>query len=395
MKRLLNYLAGVAIAALLFSGGLAQAQSNPTLYTFESAISCNWLYTLGHVPVDPEYHIVNDDPFPFGDTQNFEVYSTPTSIEITRSDAGSDLFADWSVISGLQPIAVIVSGDFNDTNWNAYVYDPTLAADTRLHNGGLLETDAEDIQFMKFCFAPPEPPGGGCTLTQGYWKTHSEYGPAPYDDTWAELPNGADTPFFDTPVSWYEMFHTPPRGGNKYISLAHQWMAATLNGLADADLSEVASEMADAQTLLDDYDGDWDNPRGYSRDIRDQMNALANTLDDYNNGNIGPGHCDDGGRIGESATATGDPQTFMRTTAYPNPFNPRSQFELSVIEEQQVSAELFNMLGQRVATLFNGTVQVGQTQQVTIDGSNLPSGMYLVRITGERFADTFRVTLLK
>lgn len=28
---------------------------------------------------------------------------------------------------------------------------------------------------------------GGCTLTQGYWKTHSRYGPAPYDTTWAKV----------------------------------------------------------------------------------------------------------------------------------------------------------------------------------------------------------------
>ena len=33
------------------------------------------------------------------------------------------------------------------------------------------------------------PPGQEtvCTRTQGYWKTHSEYGPAEYDETWNEL----------------------------------------------------------------------------------------------------------------------------------------------------------------------------------------------------------------
>ena len=34
----------------------------------------------------------------------------------------------------------------------------------------------------------------GCTYTQGYWKTHSRYGPAPYDTTWAKV--GEDTPFY-------------------------------------------------------------------------------------------------------------------------------------------------------------------------------------------------------
>ena len=36
----------------------------------------------------------------------------------------------------------------------------------------------------------------GYTLTHGYWKTHSSYGPAPYDDTWALVsPIGEDTQF--------------------------------------------------------------------------------------------------------------------------------------------------------------------------------------------------------
>ena len=35
------------------------------------------------------------------------------------------------------------------------------------------------------------PCAGGCTLTQGYWKTHSLRGPAPYDDAWLLVgPNG-------------------------------------------------------------------------------------------------------------------------------------------------------------------------------------------------------------
>ena len=62
------------------------------------------------------------------------------------------------------------------------------------------------------------PCDGGCTLTPGYWKTHSEYGPAPYDDTWALMPAGADTPFFGTGVSYYEMLWTEPQGG------FHMWM---------------------------------------------------------------------------------------------------------------------------------------------------------------------------
>ena len=49
--------------------------------------------------------------------------------------------------------------------------------------------------------------GDGCTLTPGYWKTHSDYGPAPYDETWAEIggeipPCEENTPFFNSGKSY-------------------------------------------------------------------------------------------------------------------------------------------------------------------------------------------------
>ncbi len=89
------------------------------------------------------------------------------------------------------------------------------------------------------------------------------------------------------------------------------------------------------------------------------------------------------------------PGSHLISSAYPNPFNPQSQFTLAVAQEQQVTAELFNTLGQRVAVLFQGTVEANQAQQLTIDGAGLASGMYVVRVNGERFADAFSVTLLK
>ena len=89
------------------------------------------------------------------------------------------------------------------------------------------------------------------------------------------------------------------------------------------------------------------------------------------------------------------PGTHLITSAYPNPFNPQSQFTLAVAQDQVVTAELFNTLGQRVAVLFNGTVEANQAQLVTIDGAGLASGVYVVRVTGERFSDALSVTLLK
>ena len=68
----------------------------------------------------------------------------------------------------------------------------------------------------------------GCTLTQGYWKTHSVLGPAKKaDPTWA-LVGGPNATFFLSGQTWYQVFWTAPKG-NAYYILAHQYEAAKLN----------------------------------------------------------------------------------------------------------------------------------------------------------------------
>lgn len=125
----------------------------------------------------------------------------------------------------------------------------------------------------------------GCTLTQGYWKTHSSYGPARFDDTWALLPQGADTAFFGSGLSWYSAFWTAPRG-NAYWILAHQFAAATLNGLNGADTSVVAAELTAAEALLSST-----TPSTFPASDAATARQLAGALDAYNNGVTGPGHC--------------------------------------------------------------------------------------------------------
>jgi len=136
-----------------------------------------------------------------------------------------------------------------------------------------------------------QPTGEDCTLTQGYWKTHSEYGPAPYDDTW-DAKDGGDAEFFETGFSYYEILITPPKGGNAYIQLAHQWIAAELNQIGGASIpSDVLDAFNQAEGLLIQYENEVSIPKR-SAD-RDLAIDLAGLLDDYNNGLVGPGHCPD------------------------------------------------------------------------------------------------------
>ena len=89
------------------------------------------------------------------------------------------------------------------------------------------------------------------------------------------------------------------------------------------------------------------------------------------------------------------PEAFLVSKTNPNPVNPEASFSFGVKQSQQVSVELFNVLGQRVLELYQGTPAAGVTQTIRIDGSGLQSGMYLLRVFGERFVDTQTITLIK
>lgn len=130
----------------------------------------------------------------------------------------------------------------------------------------------------------------GCTLTQGYWKTHSDRGPAPYDDGWKAIgPAEEDTAFFISGKTYYEVFWTPP-AGNAYYNLAHQYIAATLNKLNGAGTtSDVDAALAAATAFFQAKTPS----SSLTRAERNQVLAWASTLDRYNNGLIGPGHCDE------------------------------------------------------------------------------------------------------
>ena len=126
----------------------------------------------------------------------------------------------------------------------------------------------------------------GCSLTQGYWRTHSHRGPAPYDDTWALItPAGADSPFFLSGKTYYQVMWTPSSYG-AYYQLAKQYIAAVLNGLNGADTSAVQAQITQATAMFQTY-----TPSQVKGGIKTSFLSLAAALAAYNEGLTGPGHC--------------------------------------------------------------------------------------------------------
>lgn len=132
------------------------------------------------------------------------------------------------------------------------------------------------------------PCASSCTLTQGYWKTHSQLGPAPYDAAWQNIgPLQEQTVFFLSGATWHQVFWTAPRG-NAYYNLAHQYMAAKLNLLDGASSTPmVDAAISFAETFFSTYTP----TASLSNSVRNHALAQASVLDQYNNGLIGPGHC--------------------------------------------------------------------------------------------------------
>ncbi len=98
---------------------------------------------------------------------------------------------------------------------------------------------------------------------------------------------------------------------------------------------------------------------------------------------------------GTLEVAVETPGQFVLMPAYPNPFNPEATVRFAVRESKPVTLSLHDVLGRQIATLYEGTPAANETLSVRIDGAGLPSGLYLIRMTGNGIAATRSVTLLK
>jgi choice-of-anchor A domain-containing protein/uncharacterized repeat protein (TIGR01451 family) len=86
--------------------------------------------------------------------------------------------------------------------------------------------------------------------------------------------------------------------------------------------------------------------------------------------------------------------TFSLEQNYPNPFNPSTTIRYSTPVDGNVKLELYSITGQLVKTLVN-TLQSRGSYAVTLNASELPSGMYLYRLTAGSNVQVKKLILLK
>jgi hypothetical protein len=89
------------------------------------------------------------------------------------------------------------------------------------------------------------------------------------------------------------------------------------------------------------------------------------------------------------------PMVFTLEQNYPNPFNPSTNIQFSLPTTADVTLEVFNMLGQKVATLIDGQKMTAGSHTQKFDASSLASGMYVYRISAANFVQSRKMMLIK
>ncbi len=90
----------------------------------------------------------------------------------------------------------------------------------------------------------------------------------------------------------------------------------------------------------------------------------------------------------------GNPNTYSLEQNYPNPFNPATMIRFSIREQGLVTLNVYNLLGEKVASLVNSELASG-AYEVDFNGANYSSGIYFYTITANNYFATKKMILLK
>jgi len=103
--------------------------------------------------------------------------------------------------------------------------------------------------------------------------------------------------------------------------------------------------------------------------------------------------------IGCDATNVDDEPSGLPTVCklgqnYPNPFNAVTSIQYELNQSSYVKLEVYSLLGEKIATLYNG-LKIAGIHSITYDDSNLTSGVYFYRLQTGQFCDTKKMLLIK
>ena len=97
---------------------------------------------------------------------------------------------------------------------------------------------------------------------------------------------------------------------------------------------------------------------------------------------------------GVEGANTQSPQSFSLSQNYPNPFNPATVIEYTLGERTNIQLTIYNVLGQKVASLVNEVKDAG-SHSAQFNGQHLASGLYFYEMRAGSFVSSKKMLLLK
>lgn len=93
------------------------------------------------------------------------------------------------------------------------------------------------------------------------------------------------------------------------------------------------------------------------------------------------------------------PVTTSLQQAYPNPFNPSTTISYGLSKPANVNLVIYNSKGERVKTLFTGQKAAGifriNWEGKNDNGRSVPTGMYFVKMTADKYSSSLKLILMK
>jgi hypothetical protein len=102
-------------------------------------------------------------------------------------------------------------------------------------------------------------------------------------------------------------------------------------------------------------------------------------------------------RVSRAVQARVSMEEAFRLTSYPNPVQRQATVKVAVKTEQEVQLRLYDVLGRRLATLYDGPLPAQESRTMTLrtDELGLSSGAYFLRLVGEDGTRTRRLTVVR
>lgn len=88
-------------------------------------------------------------------------------------------------------------------------------------------------------------------------------------------------------------------------------------------------------------------------------------------------------------------QGFFLEQNYPNPFNPSTTIKYTLPKDSKVTLEVYNIVGQKVTTIINNENIEAGNHQINFKGASLSSGIYLYKLTTDKFTSIKKFVLMK